>query len=724
MSSEGRPQGSGRPPTGGAERPRVLGRDESCDIPLIGEGISRRHAQITRRGAMLVVEDLGSANGTWLNGNLIAGPAALSAGDVLGIGTLRLEVTADGRLKLQTAPVAATSGSTATTRVIPAGVTSPGRIASGPTLTIEGRELTFDVPARRLLEGASLTLFSSDFAGLMGPSGAGKTTLMNLLNGYLPPSYGNVLVNGADLYSRYGECSGLLGYVPQDDIMHRDLTVRQALRFTGRLRLPPETTDRDIDERIAHVVGQLQIESTLDVLIGSPEKKGISGGQRKRVNLAMELLTDPSVLFLDEPTSGLSSEDTLTVMKLLRKLADAGKCILLTLHQPSLESFRLMTHLIVVSRDPPAAGKVVYFGPAYPDSIYFFNPEQDSKRPAAGGLTPDEVLRGLSKRPTAEWEAKYRDSDLRARFVAGRAGRMPAAGQAKPAPRRNRNPIHQCATLVRRNLTIKLADRWNTAVLLAQAPVIAFLVVLVFGQRAGRDMTADNWAATASATATSVFLMCLASIWFGCSNAAREIVGEWAVYHRERMVNLRIPAYVFSKLLVGTILCAIQCAVLLLIVRWGCNLRGAIFSSYIVLMTAACCGIGIGLIISALAPSQEMAMGLLPLVLIPMVIFGGSLMPVHEMQKLVRPAAFVMPTRHGFEALMLLESARKPLGPSPYSNTIADPSTKDRDRPDIAEHYLPEHRRLGIPKSTAALAILFGASAAAILLILRYRDVH
>jgi len=704
MSSEGR-HGAGTPPGGGADRPRVLGRDESCDIPLTGEGISRRHAQISRRGAALVLEDLGSSNGTWVNGHRIAGPVALRAGDVLGIGTLRLEVTAEGRLKRHEAGLAAA-------------------VPASPTISIEGRELAFDVPDRRLVEGVSLTLFSSDFAGLMGPSGAGKTTLMNLLNGYLPPSYGNVLVNGADLYSRYAECSGLLGYVPQDDIMHRDLTVRQALRFTGRLRLPPETTDREIDERIAHVVGQLQIESTLDVPIGSPEKKGISGGQRKRVNLAMELLTDPSVLFLDEPTSGLSSEDALTVMKLLRALAEAGKCILLTLHQPSLESFRLMTHLIVVSRDPPGSGRMVYFGPAYPESLHFFNPERDPTRPLGGDVTPDEVLRGLSKRTTTEWEAKYRESDLRKKYVAGRAGRTPAAGRAKTAPRRNSDFLHQCVTLIRRNLTIKLADRWNTAVLLAQAPVIALLVVLVFGQRAGREMTADNWAPTAAATATSVFLTCLSSIWFGCSNAAREIVGEWAIYHRERMVNLRIPAYVFSKLIVGAILCAIQCAVLLVIVRWGCNLRGAIFSSYIVLMTAACCGIGIGLIISALAPSQEMAMGLLPLVLIPMVIFGGSLLPVHEMQRLVRPAAFVMPTRHGFEALMLLEAAKKPLGPSPYSNTIADPSTDDPDRPDIAEHYLPDHRRLGTPKSTAAMVVLFGAAVAAILLILRYRDVH
>jgi ABC-type multidrug transport system ATPase subunit len=679
---------------------QTLGRDESCEIVISGDGVSRRHARISRVGGRLIVEDLDSANGTWINEQRIDGPTPLCAGDVLGIGSVRLELKPDGRLK---------------------------RREAVPTLTIESRQLAFDATNRRLLEGISLSLFSTDFTGLMGPSGAGKTTLMNLINGYLPPSQGQVLINGRDLYSEYFNCSGLLGYVPQDDIMHRDLTVRQALRFTGRLRLPPDTTAGEIEERITQVVGRLQIESTLDVRIGSPERKGISGGQRKRVNLAMELLTDPSVLFLDEPTSGLSSEDTLTVMKLLRGLADSGKCILLTLHQPSLEAFRLMTHLIVVSRDVQSSspGRLVYFGPCYPDSIFFFNPQLDSTGAPMSDATPDAVLRGLARQPTDTWQAKYSKSQHHIRFVAGRAGRTPTQPDWNAAKAKNRDPLHQCLTLIHRNLLIKWADGWNTLVLLGQAPIIAMLIVLVFGQRATRPMTADNWAETGGAVATSVFLICLSSIWFGCSNAIREIVGEWAIYHRERMVNLQTSAYVFSKVIVGGLLCAIQCAILLLVVRWGCNLQGPLFTSFIVLMASALSGIGIGLIISSLARTQEIAMGLLPLVLIPMVIFGGSLLPVHNMQKLIRPAAFVMPTRHGFEALMLLEAKRKPLGPSPYSNTIVmDASVDDPDRNDIAEYYLPRNRRLGVPLSIGALVGQFAVAIVAILLILRFRDVH
>src|SRR5205807_1364578 len=157
--------------------------------------------------------------------------------------------------------------------------------------------------------------------------------------------------NGEDLYEHYGQFAALIGYVPQDDIIHRDLTVGQALYYNARLRLPRDFSNADIADRISKVLNQLELQGARDVLIGSPEKKGISGGQRKRVNLAMELLTDPLILFLDEPTSGLSSEDALMVMRLLRELSNGGKTILLTIHQPSPEVFRLLDNLVVVSRD-------------------------------------------------------------------------------------------------------------------------------------------------------------------------------------------------------------------------------------------------------------------------------------------------------------------------------------------------------------------------------------
>jgi len=671
----------------------VLGRDSGCGLVLDCPRVGPRHARLLKSGDQMVLEDLGTPAGTFVNGQCINGRVTLAAGDVVGIGSYRFEVSSEGRFR---------------------------RRDFQDQDAIEARDISVDVPGRRLLDGVSLSILPAEFVGLMGPSGAGKTTLMNALNGYCPPTSGTVLIGGHDLYVEYARFAGKLGYVPQDDIMHRELTVGQALHYTAQLRFPPETPAETIETRIADVLRQLNLESTVDTRIGSPERKGISGGQRKRVNLAMELLTDPAVLFLDEPTSGLSSEDTRMVMSLLRSMADRGKSILLTIHQPSLEAFRLLDNLAVVARDSTsdATGQLVYYGPAYPDAPQFFQP---SAQPG-----PEQVLSGLASKPVAEWRDRYEASAYKQRYVTSRAGRYTSAAvNESPLPDGLESLVAQTSTLIRRALAIKISDRWNTAILLAQAPVVAVLVSLVFGKDARQTITAENWGATTGATATAVFLLSLAALWFGCSNSVREIVAEWAIYHRERMVNLRIPAYITSKLVISGGLCVVQCAVLLAAGYGGCGLKAPPAVAFCVLLMTAGAGVGLGLILSALARSQEVAIALLPLVLIPMVIFGGVLLPVHRMQTVIRPLAYLMPTRYGFEALLASDADHKPLGPSPYSGTIsAVRGGDDPDRPDMAENFFPRNTRLGLPKSLAALGVLLFAEILAVQLVLRYRDVH
>jgi len=363
------------------DKPLILGRHPSCDQVLDFPMISSRHARLVRSGASLVVEDLGSTNGTFVNGRRISSPVRVQRDDVIALGSYTVRLAADGSLK---------------------------RRDCRDSITLEARDVSVDLPVGRLLDRVSLTIYPAEFVGLMGPSGAGKTTLLAALNGYTRPSTGSVLFNGRDLYEHFGEFQGLIGYVPQDDIMHRDLTVRQALYFSARLRLPVDFSDAEIEARIAAVLSQLGLEETEHVVIGSPEKKGISGGQRKRVNLAMELLTDPAMLFLDEPTSGLSSVDALVVMQFLRRLADAGKTILLTIHQPSVEAYRQLDNLIVIAKVPideqqsPAGqtralvpGRLVYYGPAYPEACEFFAPPNENVALVAPP-SPDDVLRGLS----------------------------------------------------------------------------------------------------------------------------------------------------------------------------------------------------------------------------------------------------------------------------------------------------------------------------------------
>lgn len=687
----------------------VLGRDPQCDHVLEYPMVSWRHARITRDGASLFVEDLNSSNGTFVNGVRIRERTVVKPGDDVGLGSYRFSVGTDGSLRQ--------------------------RDYRGD-LTIEARGICVDAGGRRLLEKVSLTIYPSEFVGLMGPSGAGKSTLMNVLNGYTPPEVGQVLVNGRNLYEHFDEFRGMIGFVPQDDIIHADLTVREALFFSARLRLPKDFSNRDIHKRIDDVLSQLGLTGIDNVLIGSPARRGISGGQRKRVNLAMELLTDPSVLFLDEPTSGLSSEDTLIVMQVLRQLADSGKTILLTIHQPSLEAFRKLDDVVVVAKDAGTTepGRLAFFGPAYPGSIQFFNPPCGDGRSPDVALGPDLLLRGLATQPTAVWCQRFQASEFHRKFVTERVGCMVSGDKPTSVrPKRVEMGLNQCWTLMRRTLAVKRRDVTNTAILLMQAPVIAILLVIVFSRNTSVELTPENWRSSAQATSITVFLMALSAIWFGCSNSVREIISEWPVYLRERMVNLQIPWYVASKIVVLGALCLVQCAVLLGIVHWGNGLHASWPAMFEVLALSSAVGMALGLAISAIVKTSEVAIALLPLILLPMVILGGILQPLNEMSTVGRLGSSVVPSRWSFEALLLLESSERQPKASPASaNGAVEAQAMLATNPSIAgqpsefaELYFPKRtERMGVTFCKATLAAMAVLLFIAIQLALRSRDLN
>lgn len=650
-----------------ARRPLVIGRSSSCDVVLDQPMVSGRHAVLEPAGAGWHVRDLGSTNGTFVRGRRIEGPEPVAAGDVIGLGSHRLLLTADG-----------------------------GRLEGRAFVTqsmLEARDVAVDAAGRRLIEGVSMAVSAGELVAIMGPSGAGKSTLLATLVGGLQPDAGAVLVSGADLYARYDEFRGQIGYVPQDDIMHAELTVAEALWFAARLRLPRDYSDDEIRRRTETVIGELGLAGAEHVRIGSAERRGISGGQRKRVNVAMELITDPPMLVLDEPTSGLSSTDALVLVKLLRGLADRGKTLVLTIHQPGPEVLRQMDGLAVIARDASShdVGQLVWYGPASPDAARFFEP---------GGRDddPEAILRGLASRPVADWRAAYRRSETCRDWVDGR--RTAAGSGASPRPRVAASPLDalsQWWTLVRRSLAIKVADRWTTAILLAQAPIIGLLIGGVFGGGAGAAVDHDSWADSARAVATTTFLMALAAIWFGCSNAAREIVVERAIFRRERMVGLSLTAYLGSKLLVLAVLCGLQCGFLLVIVGRGCGLQASFAGTWLTLFLAANVAAVIGLCLSALARSAEAAASLLPLVVLPMVILGGILLPLPELPRATTYLADAIPSRWAFEGLFVPEAdARMTL-----ERPDGDEDQPDRTRvEDLAEKWFPRREwrsRRGTP---------------------------
>jgi len=657
-----------------------IGRGEDNDIVLDAPQVSRHHARLERQGEHWILVDLDSANGTYVDGTRVS-RCRIEPDNLIAFGTYLLRLDPK------------------------AGIAHTGYQGE---IMLRAEQISVDVPdakspggTKRILDDISFTAYPTEFIGIMGPSGAGKTTLMMALNGYLPPSQGQSLINNLDLYRHYNQFRGNIGYVPQDDIIHRELSVYESLYFTAKLRLPPDTSDAEIERLIDRILDDLGILETKHVLIGSPMKKGISGGQRKRVNLAQELITQPSLLFLDEPTSGLASSDTRSVMQLLRRLADEGRTILLTIHQPSLEAYREMDNVLYLAR-----GELVYYGPTYPDSILFFNPDVEEGTPEAEKLlsNPDNAMAPIARDSSApDFERRledrceaYEESKYYQDYVAGRRESQEQVQlTASRKQRAERTPgWRQWWILTRRTLTIKRKDVINSAILLLQAPIIGLLIALVFGLDPTSDSGSPIEVFTANQRAEGIdaaalFMLVASAVWFGCSNSAREIVGELAIYRRERMLNLKIPSYVMSKFTVLGLLSLIQCTVLLGIAYPLLGFHGSFFAMLLLLFLCSTAGLGIGLTLSALVRSTEAAVALVPLLLIPQIVLGGFIVPVDALsggglRTAVRMGSNAMVTRWAFEGVLHAESAERPPPPTIRpSEEAAAQAASFRENPEL-----------------------------------------
>lgn len=661
----------------------IFGRDPASTIHLDFSQISWRHAKLTHTmDGKFHLEDLGSTNGTFVNGRKIKA-TYVTPKDTISFGSFVFRLTEDNKIIK--------------------------RDYRGD-IRIDADEITYQVYDKKkrknkiLLDGVSFSIFPSEFVGLMGPSGAGKTTLLLAMNGYIPPSHGGSMINELSLYENYNAFRGLIGYVPQEDIIHPELTVYEALYYTAKLRLPSDTPKQKISEKINRILSQLELLDPTreidvrDVIIGSAEKKGISGGQRKRVNLAMELLTDPSLLFLDEPTSGLASEDTLTVMKVLRGLADDGKTIILTIHQPSLEAYKNMDNVIILS-----SGKLMYYGPTYPDSLTFFNQGLPSEQVLD---SPDNVLRGLKKRSEKEWEGRYKTSNYYKEYVQERKHKECPVKKGVQKPSRPVN-LRQWWTLTCRYLAVKKKDSLNTVILLLQAPVIAALIALVFHEKDFQPYVD-----------TPLFLLIISALWFGTSNSAREIVAENAIYRRERMVNLKIASYVFSKCTVLSMLCFLQCIIMVGIVHVALG-WGDFYKIFGVTFLTSIAGLGIGLLVSSLTRTQQAAVAIVPLVLLPMVILGGGMLPVNKMNETSKYLSYFVPSRWAYESVIHIK----------YDKAKEEEEDETSEKTHFVEKNKPDHIETLFGKNKrenwellAIIATFIAGTVSATMISLRFRD--
>lgn len=697
----------------GAKPVRTIGRTPDNDIVVQHPQASSRHALLHQIGGQLFIEDRGSANGTYVRGQRIppGQKIGIQSGEKIYIGPmpLQVELSASGAADIVQEDY------------------SGEKWAGKPLYEIEAWSLFLEVPDRDnpaamkvLLDNVSFKALPGDMIALMGPSGAGKTTLLLALNGYFPPTSGIVRINGEDLYSIYDTLRGSIGYVPQDDLVHPELTVFEAVRYSAKFRLPPDYSDEEIDARVEQTLKDLGLDGVRNLQIGKPEKKILSGGQRKRVNIALELVTDPVILFLDEPTSGLAADDTTALIELLSNLTKAtGKTIIMTIHQPAKDEFEKFSHCLIMGY----GGVPMFFGSTKNDAYKFFGSfkerigqrnDVDNPRDMFDMLALRERPiheRMLAQNPNAprgearlqaarEWRAEFfHDGNAIYRKMYSGRREIGSSTNNRALPPGRAATSGQLRLLLSRYAKIKMRDVGGTVIMLAQAPIIAVLLGVVFG---GQEASVPGWCLAAmqhlsakaqgdaaagaevlkamSATTdntAAIFFLVVSAVWFGTSNAAREIVSERAIYLRERMVNLGLINYVLSKYLLLSLFCIVQCSMLLGIVFFWLGFHGggeAFGQMLAALVSTSLVAVALGLLLSTVVASSEAAMALTPIALIPQVVLGGLIVPMTTVPHL-KYLFYLIPARWGFEASIVPERIALADDPA-WSIRLSDDNTK------------------------------------------------
>ncbi|WP_438485260.1 FHA domain-containing protein [Streptomyces sp. S186] len=596
-----------------------IGRAADNDLVVADLAVSRRHAELRSGPDGYLIADLGSHNGTYLNGRPVE-VAPVRPGDIIGIGHSSF-VLVDDRLQ---------------------------EYVDTGEVSLDVQRLSVRVgrgTARRtLLGGVSFPVGEKSLLAVIGPSGVGKSTLLNALTGLRPADEGTVLYDGRDLYRDYAELRRRIGLVPQDDILHTQLKVRRALGYAAELRFPEDTAPAERAARVGEVIGELGLGERA----GLPIHK-LSGGQRKRVSVALELLTKPSLLFLDEPTSGLDPGMDRSVMHMLRGLADDGRTVIVVTH--SVLSLDVCDRLLVLA----PGGTLAYYGPPEEALPYF-----------GFGQWP-EAFEAFENDRGRDWDGEFRASPLYGRYVTGESRQPPAppvprAGVAAPPPTRRWGA--QLWTLVRRYAAALSSDRTFLVIMVALPFVMG---AMAHGLSGGK---------LAAGTATNVLLiLCVGAVLTGAANAVRELVKERVIYQRERAVGLSRSAYLMSKVLVLGTVTVVQAVVLTVVALFGVGLgapggAGVLMPPLLEIALAvallAFTAMMLGLLVSALVRKEEVTMPLLVLLALVQVVFCGALRSLRG-TPVLEQVSWLVPSRWALAAMAGTVDLHRILPPQPLT---------------------------------------------------------
>lgn len=579
-----------------------IGRASDNDLVIDDLIVSRHHAELRALpDGTYRIADLGSHNGTYLNGSRVTG-APIGPGDIVGIGHSVFCLVGD---QLQE-------------------YVDTGEIS----LEVQDLAVAVDRGRKTLLDHVSFPVGEKCLLAVVGPSGAGKSTLLNALTGQRPADHGTVLYDGRDLYRDYAELRQRIGLVPQDDILHAQLTVHSALSYAAELRFPQDTAKAERRARVDEVIGELGLEERA----GQPVHS-LSGGQRKRVSVALELLTKPSLLFLDEPTSGLDPGMDRSVMHMLRGLADDGRTVIVVTH--SVLSLDVCDRLLVLA----PGGRIAYYGPPQ-EALLFFGFEHWP-----------EAFEAFERDQERDWAGDYRTSLFHRQYIADATAqpRQPRTGPVViPRPPRPRSRGAQLGTLIRRYTTALAADRTFLAIMIALPFVMGAMARALAGSKLTQE-TAMN----------ALLILCVGGVLTGAANAVRELVKERVIYQRERAVGLSRSAYLMSKVVVLGTITVLQAVVLTLVALLGVDLNapggeGVLMPPLVEITVAvallAFTAMMLGLLVSALVRKEEVTMPLLVLLAIVQVVFCGALLKLHGVPGLEQ-LSWLVPSRWALGAM-------------------------------------------------------------------------
>jgi ABC-type multidrug transport system ATPase subunit/serine/threonine protein kinase len=587
----------------------LIGRAPECNIVLSDELVSPQHAELRQVAGHWQIADLGSWNGTYVNGRRIT-QETITTQDVIGIGhaLLRLE---GGTLVEYT---------------------------DDGDISFSASDLVVTRSGKRLLDGVSFALPQRCVLAVVGPSGAGKSTLLGALTGQRPADSGQVNYAGRDLYEALDELRERIGLVPQDDILHPQLTVRRALRYAAELRFPADTPAADRDRRVDEVITELGLTGQASQRIST-----LSGGQRKRTSVALELLTRPSLLFLDEPTSGLDPGMDKSVMQTLRGLADGGRTVVVVTHSPA--QLDLCDRVLVLA----SGGRLAYFGPPSEALRYF------------GQADFADMFLLLDRDRNVDWTKKFRESPEYARYVTPSAApARPHAPQQPPpqkqlTPRRRQQPVfRQFAVLCRRYFAVIVADRAYAIFLLALPLVLSLFGKILPGDAGLSWPTAKSSPSLQDDPRQLLLLLVLGCAFMGFAASFREVVKERAIYQREQAIGLVPGAYLASKLAVLGLIGAFQAAIVGVLGTVNTPapddpaLLGDGITEIVVALIAVTISImALGLLVSAVIANPDRGMPIMVVVLLMQLLLCGMLFQIHG-TPILEQVSWLMPARWGY----------------------------------------------------------------------------